>query len=230
VKKALFLILLLAPALFLTHFGLEKVAATTTTPDKFSITALFSGWNSTLPPGSATPCAPTGQPTCQPTINQFRGVAFTATIHYGGTPEPTHNFALYTSDITDANVSIFDTCSRTAHSGCLAKSGQVSSTSLTAFLTFNATIPADGTFTGPGVFQYYCQFHPGAMHGQFQIFKSPDLNGDKSINILDLASVAFSFGATPTSANWNAAADINNDGHVDILDLAFDAFYFGNTL
>ena len=68
------------------------------------------------------------------------------------------------------------------------------------------------------------------MHGQFQIFKSPDLNGDKSINILDLASVAFSFGATPTSANWNAAADINNDGHVDILDLAFDAFYFGNTL
>ena len=229
-KKAVFLILLLAPALFITHFGLEKVAATTTTPDRFAIIALFSGWNYTLPAGSGSACTPTGQTTCDPTINQFRGVAFTATIHYGGSPEPAHDFAIYTADITPDLVLPTDFCSRTTQSGCLAKSSQVSSTVQTALLSFNATIPADGTFTGPGTYQYYCQFHPGFMHGQFQIFKSPDINRDKAVTIIDLATVAFSFGATPTSANWNAAADINNDGHVDILDLAFVAFYFGNTL
>jgi len=50
------------------------------------------------------------------------------------------------------------------------------------------------------------------------------------VNIVDVATVAFSFGATPTSPNWNAAADLNNDGKVDILDVAFDAFYFGQPI
>jgi hypothetical protein len=229
--KAVFLALILTSALVVVHFGLVKeTSAVTTTPNKFSIIALFSGWNSTLPPGSGSTCSPTGQPDCNPTITQFRGVVFTATVRYGGSPEPAHDFGVYTADITPINVSFTDVCRTSAHSGCLAVSRQVSSTALTAFLNFNASLPAEGSFTGPATYQFYCQFHPGTMHGLFQVFKSPDVNRDHAVNIIDLATVAFSFGATPTSANWNSAADVNNDGQVNILDLAFVAFYFGDTL
>jgi hypothetical protein len=49
--------------------------------------------------------------------------------------------------------------------------------------------------------------------------KSRDFNGDGSTDILDLASFARAFGATPSSSNWNAAADLNGDGIVDDSDL-----------
>jgi len=68
------------------------------------------------------------------------------------------------------------------------------------------------------------------MHGKFTLYKSPDLNNDGVVNIVDVATVAFSFGATPTSSNWNAAADLDNNGVVNILDVALDAFYFGNNI
>jgi hypothetical protein len=68
------------------------------------------------------------------------------------------------------------------------------------------------------------------MHGKFTVYKSPDLVKAGTVNIVDVATVAFSFGATPTSQNWNVAADLNNDGVVNILDVAFDAFYFGQPI
>jgi hypothetical protein len=42
--------------------------------------------------------------------------------------------------------------------------------------------------------------------------------------------VAFSFGASPTSSNWNVTADLDNNGVVNILDVALDAFYFGSNV
>ena len=50
-----------------------------------------------------------------------------------------------------------------------------------------------------------------------------DINGDGSVNILDLVSVASQFG----SAEANLAADINSDGSVNILDLVLVAGMFG---
>ena len=50
-----------------------------------------------------------------------------------------------------------------------------------------------------------------------------DLNGDREINILDIAYVGAQFGGT------DARADINEDGSVDILDLAMAGANFGKT-
>jgi hypothetical protein len=45
-----------------------------------------------------------------------------------------------------------------------------------------------------------------------------DINGDGSVNILDISLWAKAFGTTSTSPRWNADADINHDGKVNILD------------
>ncbi|QOX61927.1 DUF1349 domain-containing protein [Anoxybacterium hadale] len=52
-----------------------------------------------------------------------------------------------------------------------------------------------------------------------------DLNNNASIDVGDLAIIAYYYGAKLGDANWAAAkiADINNDGKVDIEDLAFVA-------
>lgn len=62
------------------------------------------------------------------------------------------------------------------------------------------------------------------------VFKTPDLNGDGTVNIVDLAQVGAAFGAVPSSPNWNARADLNFDGQVNIIDLAVVAASFGRTL
>ena len=51
-----------------------------------------------------------------------------------------------------------------------------------------------------------------------------DVNGDGTVNILDLVSVASKFG----TQGQNLAADVNRDGIVDILDLVFVAGMFGD--
>lgn len=52
-----------------------------------------------------------------------------------------------------------------------------------------------------------------------------DVNGDGSVNILDLVFVASQFGAPVTAAN--EAADVNGDGTINILDLTRIAQNFG---
>ncbi len=54
-----------------------------------------------------------------------------------------------------------------------------------------------------------------------------DANGDFKVDIVDVAIVAFAFGAKKNSARWSDAADINGDGVIDILDVALAAYYFG---
>ena len=54
---------------------------------------------------------------------------------------------------------------------------------------------------------------------------SADVNGDGSVNILDLVSVASQFG----NAGTNLAADVSRDGVVNILDLVLVAGTFGDT-
>ncbi|TMI24648.1 hypothetical protein E6H36_08015 [Candidatus Bathyarchaeota archaeon] len=60
--------------------------------------------------------------------------------------------------------------------------------------------------------------------------RTPDLNQDGIVSIIDVATVAIAFGGTPTSPNWNAATDLNDDGVVDIQDVATVALYFGASL
>ncbi|MCY9659880.1 cohesin domain-containing protein [Paenibacillus chondroitinus] len=57
------------------------------------------------------------------------------------------------------------------------------------------------------------------------VIKSADMNNDGSINVGDLAMVAYHYGKDSTSADWTTAkaADLNGDNKIDILDLAIVA-------
>ncbi len=53
-----------------------------------------------------------------------------------------------------------------------------------------------------------------------------DVNGDNTVNILDLVFVGHQFGTTPPD---NPAADVNGDGTVDILDIVLIGQHFGES-
>jgi PKD repeat protein len=57
--------------------------------------------------------------------------------------------------------------------------------------------------------------------------KSPDLNHDGTVDIIDVSIMAFAFDSTPGTPRWNPNADLNNNGIVDIIDLSIAAFDFG---
>ena len=61
----------------------------------------------------------------------------------------------------------------------------------------------------------------------FDNLKTPDINEDCEVDILDIAIVSKAFGSEPGDPNWNELADLNNDDKVNILDMAFVAKHFG---
>jgi beta-glucosidase len=71
-----------------------------------------------------------------------------------------------------------------------------------------------------------------ALNTAIEVFKASvitastgDINSSSTIDVGDLAIVAYYYGADPSSENWDAAkaADVNKDNIVDISDLAFIA-------
>ena len=57
-----------------------------------------------------------------------------------------------------------------------------------------------------------------------------DVNGDDVIDIVDLVSVAWSFGGVPRAVDGALSGDVTRDGVVDIVDLVFVAAHFGESL
>lgn len=194
----------------------------------YVLNALQSGWNSTFPPGTSSPCTNQG---CNPALIRFKGKSFTVEIIWKDLAQ--QNIAIYSNGTSPSSVSPTDTCSLTNGVGCLAKSQPVNSTSPVGVLTFTPTMPGRN-YTGIGKYEYYSQYSPTTVHGQILVYKSPDMapppNGDGVVNILDMATVGLAFGSTPGSAHWNPTADLDNNGKVDILDVAFAAIYFGKSV
>lgn len=53
-----------------------------------------------------------------------------------------------------------------------------------------------------------------------------DVNGNRSVNVLDAIVLSNAIFSKPSEPSWNANADINNDGKVDILDCVILANHF----
>lgn len=56
-----------------------------------------------------------------------------------------------------------------------------------------------------------------------------DVNGDFTVNVLDLALVGAAFMSTPGTRNWNSRADFDENGVINVLDLATLGNYFGQS-
>jgi hypothetical protein len=56
---------------------------------------------------------------------------------------------------------------------------------------------------------------------------TPDLTGDKKVDMKDIALVCRAFGSYPGESRWNPIADINKDGKIDMKDIAAVARHFG---
>ena len=67
------------------------------------------------------------------------------------------------------------------------------------------------------------------IDGNVLISMAGDLNGDRVVDIFDIAMLALAFGSVQGDPNWNATADINGDGLVDIFDVVIVATHFGDT-
>jgi Dockerin type I domain len=56
-----------------------------------------------------------------------------------------------------------------------------------------------------------------------------DMNGDGSVNILDVGMVLASYGSTPGNPRWNSSADFNNDGSIGIDDISIVLAYYNTS-
>jgi hypothetical protein len=54
-----------------------------------------------------------------------------------------------------------------------------------------------------------------------------DLNYDGTVDIQDVAMVAYAFGSFPGHPRWDPICDLTGDSTVDIEDVALVAYYFG---
>ena len=64
--------------------------------------------------------------------------------------------------------------------------------------------------------------------GAIQVRIPGDVDGDRDVDILDAATVAFYYGGTcATPTRYMGAADLDNDCDIDIIDAAVLAFYYG---
>lgn len=173
-------------------------------PTRYFLFAHFAGWNAS-------------QPVVNPTIQSvflFVGESFTVTAQ---SVDTTHNLAYYQPGTLSQEVS-FPT---EPNAKRLASTADIR-LGFSRALTF--------TFQAHGFFEYYCEYHPLSMHGKVRVLRSPDINRDRVVNILDLVIVATVFLTTPTSPNWRPDADLNFDNVVNILDLVIVAANMFRTL
>ncbi len=102
--------------------------------------------------------------------------------------------------------------------------------------TFNITIAYSTTTLpsfllvapmGSQTFGLGCLVDTRSGSESFIASKIPDLANQGRVNIVDVATIAISFGSTPGSPNWNSNADLNDDGSVNIFDVAIAAVEYG---
>lgn len=181
-------------------------ARATHDPTDFVLRASLSGFNST----------PTN-----PTVREFRGVVFTVTIQLADLN--THNIAIYAAGAVSG--SPFAPCAFP----CYARSLDVTGANPTRTLTFTPVVPPDDG-SGLGGYEYYCEYHSFSMHGFMEVYKSPDIDGDGSVTILDISEMAFRFDTKAGDQLFMASSDLDNDADIDISDIALGAFYFDQVL
>jgi hypothetical protein len=148
------------------------------------------------------------------TINFSKTQTFgniTVTISASITIDTTAKTITGTVSITAVN----DTSGQTIFSKTFNINTSYASTGSTNSASFVLVIPTVGEVLGAS-----CMANASTGASSCLISKNPDVDHDGVMNILDVAAVASSFGAS------NSAYDLNNHGVVDITDIAVVAADF----
>lgn len=211
-RAAILLVLLVSiVAVPLVSFGpvrIPRAHALLSMPNpEYTFFANFQGWNFSQSSGTNPTIA---------SIYIFPGQTLTANSH--SVDSVSHTLSYYAPGTTAAQVHTTDVCG--AGNSCLASVSIGPSTPATLQFAFSS---AD-------TFEIYCQVHPFAMHAQVFVDRSPDINGDHTVNVLDLVRVALAFGTSSGQPGFNPNADLNRDNTVNILDLVDVAANFGRTV
>jgi hypothetical protein len=90
------------------------------------------------------------------------------------------------------------------------------------FQFYDTTNLYDDMFRNPNYFMTQAAT-AALMTSMFWEVGDEDLNG--LVNVQDLTSVSFAYGARPTSANWNADANFDKNGIIDIRDLGTTSYH-----
>lgn len=67
------------------------------------------------------------------------------------------------------------------------------------------------------------------IYGTVEVRLMGDVNGDETVNIVDIAAVATAFGAQLGSPKYESRIDLNPDGKINIIDIALAAIHFGES-
>lgn len=65
------------------------------------------------------------------------------------------------------------------------------------------------------------------INGPITVVILGDVNGDQTVNILDIIVISNAFGSTPENPSWNILGDLNGDERVTVNDLILIARRFG---
>ena len=78
---------------------------------------------------------------------------------------------------------------------------------------------------------YFLHFTYSHSTEQIQILLTipGDINGDRTVNLLDLVVIAIAYDSVPSDPNWNPLADIHKDNKITLLDLVAVAIQYGKT-
>lgn len=96
---------------------------------------------------------------------------------------------------------------------------------VSAFSPTIGTLPENGTCS----FTYFAFSH-STKNVKIRLTITADLNGDRRVDISDVARVSAGYGTLPDYPKWNPVADIDHNLKVDIRDLAIVSANFGHYL
>jgi len=167
-----------------------------------------------------------------PSFSEFGSVKFIVNASWNFQIGGTYDFAIYTAGFPPGSVNTQNSCNVNNTNGCLVRSLTINTSLHSSWAVLTPSIPHDD-FSGPGQYEYYDEYNPSIGHGTITVYKSPDVNSDGKVDIIDLATMAAAFGSSATPSptpTWNPAADMNNNGLVDIIDLAQAASQYGQPI
>jgi len=92
-------------------------------------------------------------------------------------------------------------------------------------MPFEITLAVDAVI----IFTLRVESDPPGLTIVFQPMSLGDVNGDRTVNIVDIVMVAIHFGATLETPNYDLFLDLNVDFQINIVDLVTIAINFGET-